>query len=38
MGRPSWISIAPVLTGERITAVRVGGQAVIVGTGTVELA
>jgi trans-2,3-dihydro-3-hydroxyanthranilate isomerase len=37
MGRPSWISIAPVLTGERITAVRVGGQAVIVGTGTVEL-
>jgi trans-2,3-dihydro-3-hydroxyanthranilate isomerase len=37
MGRPSWISIAPVVTGEQITAVRVGGQAVIVGTGTVEL-
>jgi trans-2,3-dihydro-3-hydroxyanthranilate isomerase len=37
MGRPSWISIQPVVQGEKITAVRVGGSAVVVGTGTIAL-
>jgi trans-2,3-dihydro-3-hydroxyanthranilate isomerase len=37
MGRPSWISIEPLVQDGRITAVRVGGSAVVVGTGTVEL-
>jgi trans-2,3-dihydro-3-hydroxyanthranilate isomerase len=37
MGRPSWISISPILDGDEIAAVRVGGRAVVVGTGTVEL-
>lgn len=37
MGRPSWISIRPMVDGGEIAAVRVGGQAVLVGTGTVEL-
>ena len=37
MGRPSWMFIEPVLDGATITAVRVGGGAVVVGTGTVNL-
>ena len=37
MGRPSWMFIEPVLDGATITAVRVGGGAVLVGTGTVNL-
>jgi trans-2,3-dihydro-3-hydroxyanthranilate isomerase len=37
MGRPSWISIRPVVDTGEIAAVRVGGQAVRVGAGTVEL-
>jgi trans-2,3-dihydro-3-hydroxyanthranilate isomerase len=37
MGRPSWMFIEPVVDGTTITAVRVGGGAVVVGTGTVDL-
>jgi trans-2,3-dihydro-3-hydroxyanthranilate isomerase len=37
MRRPSWIFIDPVVQGGGITAIRVGGSAVVVGTGTVEL-
>ena len=37
MGRPSWISITPVLKDGAITAMRVGGSAVVVGTGTIAL-
>jgi trans-2,3-dihydro-3-hydroxyanthranilate isomerase len=37
MGRPSWISIRPVLQAGAITAMRVGGSAVVVGTGTIAL-
>jgi trans-2,3-dihydro-3-hydroxyanthranilate isomerase len=37
MGRPSWMFIEPVLDGTTVTAVRVGGEAVVVGTGTVDL-
>jgi trans-2,3-dihydro-3-hydroxyanthranilate isomerase len=37
MGRASWIFIQPVLQGGAITAVRVGGSAVVVGTGTIVL-
>jgi trans-2,3-dihydro-3-hydroxyanthranilate isomerase len=37
MGRPSWISIRSVLQDGAITAMRVGGSAVVVGTGTIAL-
>jgi trans-2,3-dihydro-3-hydroxyanthranilate isomerase len=37
MGRPSWMFIEPVLDGTTMTAMRVGGGAVVVGTGTVNL-
>jgi trans-2,3-dihydro-3-hydroxyanthranilate isomerase len=37
MGRPSDLFIEPVIDGDRISAVRVGGSAVIVGTGSLEL-
>ena len=37
MGRPSWMFIEPVLNGPAITGMRVGGGAVVVGTGTVNL-
>ena len=37
MGRPSWIAIQPVVQQGAITAVRVGGSAVLVGTGTIAL-
>ena len=36
MGRPSWIHIVPVVDGAAITSVRVGGTAVVVGTGTID--
>jgi predicted PhzF superfamily epimerase YddE/YHI9 len=36
MGRPSWIHVEPVVEGAAITAVRVGGTAVVVGTGTID--
>jgi trans-2,3-dihydro-3-hydroxyanthranilate isomerase len=36
MGRPSWMHITPVVEGAAIAAVRVGGAAVIVGTGTID--
>ena len=36
MGRPSWIHITPVVEGTTVTAVRVGGTAVVVGTGTID--
>ncbi len=36
MGRPSWIHISPVVDGDTVTAVRVGGGAVVVGTGTID--
>lgn len=36
-GRPSWIHITPVLDGADITAMRVGGQAVLAGDGTLML-
>jgi len=36
MGRPSSIFIEPLTDGSRTTAVRVGGSAVIVGTGTID--
>jgi trans-2,3-dihydro-3-hydroxyanthranilate isomerase len=35
MGRPSWIHTVPVFTGELLTAVRVGGEAVMVGEGSI---
>jgi trans-2,3-dihydro-3-hydroxyanthranilate isomerase len=37
MGRPSWMFIEPVLDGTSIRAVRVGGGAVVAGTGTLDL-
>jgi trans-2,3-dihydro-3-hydroxyanthranilate isomerase len=37
MGRPSSMFIEPVLDGTAIGAMRVGGGAVVVGTGTVNL-
>jgi len=37
MGRPSWISIRPVIQSGAISAMRVGGSAVVVGTGTIAL-
>src|SRR4051794_22219358 len=37
MGRPSWIFIEPVVASGQVTAVRVGGAAVVVGTGTIDL-
>ena len=36
MGRPSWIHITPVVDRTTVTAVRVGGTAVVVGTGTID--
>lgn len=36
LGRPSWMFIEPVLDGGAITAVRVGGTSVVVGTGTID--
>jgi trans-2,3-dihydro-3-hydroxyanthranilate isomerase len=37
MGRPSWMFIEPVLDGTAITGMRVGGGAVVAGTGTLNL-
>ena len=37
LGRPSWMFIEAVLKGPTITGMRVGGGAVVVGTGTVNL-
>jgi predicted PhzF superfamily epimerase YddE/YHI9 len=37
MGRPSWVHIAIGLDGPEITRVQVGGEAVLVGEGYVEI-
>jgi trans-2,3-dihydro-3-hydroxyanthranilate isomerase len=37
MGRPSWIFIEPIVDAGHVTAVRVGGAAVVVGTGMIDL-
>jgi hypothetical protein len=37
MGRPSWMYIEPVLEGTTITGMRVGGGAIVAGTGTLDL-
>ena len=37
MGRPSWIFIEPIVEARHVTAVRVGGAAVVVGTGMIDL-
>jgi trans-2,3-dihydro-3-hydroxyanthranilate isomerase len=34
MRRPSWLHIAPIVSGTEVTGVRVGGEAVVVGEGT----
>jgi trans-2,3-dihydro-3-hydroxyanthranilate isomerase len=37
MLRPSWLHIAPIVSGSEVTAVRVGGEAVIVGEGRLTI-
>jgi len=37
MGRPSFITLSLVMNGDRLTAVRIGGHAVRVSQGTIEL-
>lgn len=37
MGRPSWLHIVPIVSGSDVTAVRVGGEAVVVGDGRLTI-
>jgi trans-2,3-dihydro-3-hydroxyanthranilate isomerase len=37
MRRPSWLHIAPIVSGSEVTAVRVGGEAVVVGEGRLTI-
>ena len=37
MRRPSWLHISPIVSGSEVTAVRVGGEAVVVGEGMLTI-